>query len=274
MRHKKFWFQSALIAVAAVAAAAAGFCIVPVNNYIAGRNTPLEEDYFSSEAVAAAASVAIPDEAIQELLSGSVTLDEVYAQLNFTSAFDFLPSEEGAAAAEPAASHQTEPPDQAVPASSASSNQAEVPKPADSSAASSSSDASSASSAESSAAAASPSEAAYEQELKVLIQQLYSVKARAESGLNQCIQAASSEYHALPAEQQTQARKIAICFSKAGQLSALQASCDQEVNRIVREMRQLLTENGQSTALADSAEATYKSEKSSMYSSLMSQLYG
>lgn len=48
-------------------------------------------------------------------------------------------------------------------------------------------------------------------------------------------------------EQQTRSRKIAICMSKAGQLSALQASCDSEVNRIVSQMRSVLKANGQST---------------------------
>lgn len=36
-------------------------------------------------------------------------------------------------------------------------------------------------------------------------------------------------------------------MSKAGQLSALQASCDSEVNRIVSQMRSVLKANGQST---------------------------
>lgn len=51
-------------------------------------------------------------------------------------------------------------------------------------------------------------------------------------------------------------------MSKAGQLSALQASCDSEVNRIVSQMRSVLKANGQSTALADQAMSSYKSQKS------------
>lgn len=64
-------------------------------------------------------------------------------------------------------------------------------------------------------------EAAYEGEVKALVQQLYAVKGRAEGGLNACIASAKAEYKSLPPEQQTRSRKIAICMSKAGQLSAL-----------------------------------------------------
>ena len=121
---------------------------------------------------------------------------------------------------------------------------------------------------------ASLSEAAYEGEVKALVQQLYAVKGRAESGLNACIASAKAEYKSLPPEQQTRSRKIAICMSKAGQLSALQASCDSEVNRIVSQMRSVLKANGQSTALADQAMSSYKSQKSARRAALMSQLYG
>ena len=95
-----------------------------------------------------------------------------------------------------------------------------------------------------------------------------------EGGLNACIASAKAEYKSLPPEQQTRSRKIAICMSKAGQLSALQASCDSEVNRIVSQMRSVLKANGQSTALADQAMSSYKSQKSARRAALMSQLYG
>lgn len=115
--------------------------------------------------------------------------------------------------------------------------------------------------------------AAYEQEIDALIQSLYEIKARAESSLDECIKEAKAEYRALPAAQRTQARKLAICFSKAGMLSELKASCDQEVGRIIDEMRRILIENGQSTALAEQAQATYEREKSTTYASLIKRLY-
>ena len=114
----------------------------------------------------------------------------------------------------------------------------------------------------------------YEQHLQALINQLYAVKARAESSLNNTIQSATAEYKALPAAKQTKSRKIAIVMGKASELKAMEASCDKEVDDIVNQMRALLTQNGQSTALADEALAAYKAQKSEMVSSLTSKLYG
>ena len=101
----------------------------------------------------------------------------------------------------------------------------------------------------------------YEQQLQALINQLYAVKARAESSLNNTIQSATAEYKALPAAKQTKSRKIAIVMGKASELKAMEASCDKEVDDIVNQMRALLTQNGQSTALADEALAAYKAQK-------------
>ena len=42
-----------------------------------------------------------------------------------------------------------------------------------------------------------------------------------------------------------------IVLSKSSELNALQASCDKEMDSIVSQMRTILQENGQSTALAD-----------------------
>ena len=110
--------------------------------------------------------------------------------------------------------------------------------------------------------------------LPALINQLYAVKARAESSLSNTIQSATAEYKALPAAKQTKSRKIAIVMGKASELKAMEASCDKEVDDIVNQMRALLTQNGQSTALADEALAAYKAQKSEMVSSLTSKLYG
>ena len=112
------------------------------------------------------------------------------------------------------------------------------------------------------------------QQLQALINQLYAVKARAESSLSNTIQSATAEYKALPAAKQTKSRKIAIVMGKASELKAMEASCDKEVDDIVNQMRALLTQNGQSTALADEALAAYKAQKSEMVSSLTSKLYG
>ena len=125
----------------------------------------------------------------------------------------------------------------------------------------------------SNASSSGKQEAAYETEVKALLKQLYSVKARAESELNSCIAGAKAEYKALPESQQTQARKISIALARSGRLYAMQASYDKEVENIVSQMRTVLTANGQSTALADQAMASYKAQKSAMYSQLTAKLY-
>ena len=123
------------------------------------------------------------------------------------------------------------------------------------------------------ASSSSKQEAAYEKEVKALLQQLYSVKARAEAELNSCIAGAKAEFKSLPESQQTQARKVSIVLARSGRLYAMQASYDREVESIVSQMRAILTANGQSTALADQAMASYKAQKSAMYSRLTAKLY-
>ena len=116
-------------------------------------------------------------------------------------------------------------------------------------------------------------EAGYEAEVKALLKQLYNVKARAEAELNSCIAGAKAEFKSLPESQQTQARKISIVLARSGRLYAMQASYDREGGSIVSQMRAVLTANGQSTALADQAMASYKAQKSAMYAQLTSKLY-
>ena len=123
------------------------------------------------------------------------------------------------------------------------------------------------------ASSSSKQEAAYEKEVKALLQQLYSVKARAEAELNGCIAGAKAEFKSLPESQQTQAHKVSIVLARSGRLYAMQASYDKEVASIVSQMRAILTANGQSTALADQAMASYKAQKSAMYSQLTAKLY-
>lgn len=259
--QKKQIFQLVLLAVGAVLAAVIGFWLVPVSNYIKARTAPLDETILEAES-STREVVTISDTELSQLISGELTLD---ALADLPGVITVEPG--GAANRFPA----DETPASSIAESEASSDaasreaQADAETPAQSSAVSGSTGAS---------GNASLSEAAYEGEVKALVQQLYAVKGRAEGGLNACIASAKAEYKSLPPEQQTRSRKIAICMSKAGQLSALQASCDSEVNRIVSQMRSVLKANGQSTALADQAMSSYKSQKSARRAALMSQLYG
>lgn len=269
--QKKQIFQLVLLAVGAVLAAVIGFWLVPVSNYIKARTAPLDETILEAES-STREVVTISDTELSQLISGDLTLD---ALADLPGVITVEPVGTTAGAAQSGGATNRSPADEtsasAIAESEASSDaasreaQADAETPAQSSAVSGSTDTS---------GNASLSEAAYEGEVKALVQQLYAVKGRAEGGLNACIASAKAEYKSLPPEQQTRSRKIAICMSKAGQLSALQASCDSEVNRIVSQMRSVLKANGQSTALADQAMSSYKSQKSARRAALMSQLYG
>lgn len=227
-------------------------------------------------------TIEISDEEWDKLFSGETSFDDLLSGGSLS-----LPSEEDASTTLPEQPEEL-PPQEETPSASmgegtTSSSTETKPNGAESSSTTTKPNGTTASyGAASSGTTSKPSGSAsssqkqpepYEAEIKALILQLYSVKARAESGLNTCIAEAKAEYKALPEAQQTQTKKLSIVFSKSKRLYELQASCDKEVESIVSQMRKVLTENGQSTALADQAMASYQSQKSAMYSSLMAKLY-
>lgn len=219
------------------------------------------------DAPADSTQLTLTDEDLDKLLSGEITLEEL--------------ADEAAASGSEEQEASASAPQQETGAASSSVNSDTSPA-ASASRMESSSTASSGkqetagtanSGTEKPASSSGKQEAAYETEVKALLKQLYSVKARAESELNSCIAGAKAEYKALPESQQTQARKISIALARSGRLYAMQASYDKEVENIVSQMRTVLTANGQSTALADQAMASYKAQKSAMYSQLTAKLY-
>lgn len=224
------------------------------------------------DAPADSTQVTLTDDEIDKLLSGEITLEELADEAAASGS-----GEQEASASAP----QQETGAASSPAGSAASSGSSGSQTESSNASSSgkkenttgTSGSSTASAAEKPASSSGKQEAAYETEVKALLKQLYSVKARAESELNSCIAGAKAEYKALPESQQTQARKISIALARSGRLYAMQASYDKEVENIVSQMRTVLTANGQSTALADQAMASYKAQKSAMYSQLTAKLY-
>ena len=224
------------------------------------------------DAPADSTQVTLTDDELDKLLSGEISLDELTGE---TAAPSEGEQEAAASAPQEEADTSVSSADTAAsPASSASRTESSTAsssgKKENTPAASSSG---TSSTAEKPASSASKQEAAYEKEVKALLKRLYSVKARAEAELNSCIAGAKAEFKALPESQQTQARKISIVLARSGRLYAMQAAYDREVESIVSQMRAVLTANGQSTALADQAMASYKAQKSAMYSQLTAKLY-
>lgn len=224
------------------------------------------------DASADSTQLTLTDDDLDKLLSGEITLEEL---TNEAAASNSGEQEASASAPQEGADSAS------APAGSSASSGSAASRTESSSTASSSkqenttvaSSSGTAAATEKPASSSSKQEAAYEKEVKALLQQLYSVKARAEAELNSCIAGAKAEFKSLPESQQTQARKVSIVLARSGRLYAMQASYDKEVASIVSQMRAILTANGQSTALADQAMASYKAQKSAMYSQLTAKLY-
>ena len=224
------------------------------------------------DAPADSTQVTLTDDEIDKLLSGEITLEELADEA----------AASGSGEQEASASAPLEGADSvSAPAGSSASLGSAVSRTESGSVSSSSkkenttgtASSGTAAATEKSASSSGKQEASYEKEVKALLKQLYSVKARAEAELNSCIAGAKAEFKSLPESQQTQARKISIVLARSGRLYAMQASYDKEVESIVSQMRAILTANGQSTALADQAMASYKAQKSAMYSRLTAKLY-
>ena len=218
------------------------------------------------DAPADSTQLTLTDEDLDKLLSGEITLEELTDEAAASNSGEqeasaSAPQEDAGAASAPANS-DTSP---AASASRTESSTASSSKQENAGTANSGT--------EKPASSSGKQEAGYEAEVKVLLKQLYSVKARAEAELNSCIAGAKAEFKSLPESQQTQARKVSIVLARSGRLYAMQASYDKEVASIVSQMRAILTANGQSTALADQAMASYKAQKSAMYSQLTAKLY-
>ena len=234
------------------------------------------------DAPADSTEVTLTDEDLDKLLSGDVTLGELTGETAASSG-----GEQEAAASVPQEGADSASASAGSAASSASSasrtegGTTAASRTESGSAASSgkrqsttvASSSGTAAATEKPASSSGKQEASYEAEVKALLKQLYGVKARAEAELNSCIAGAKAEFKSLPESQQTRARKISIVLARSGKLYAMQASYDKEVESIVSQMRAILIANGQSTALADQAMASYKAQKSAMYSQLTAKLY-
>ena len=238
------------------------------------------------DAPADSTQLTLTDDDLDKLLSGEITLEQLTGETAASSGgeqeaaasapqegADSVSAPAGSAASSASSASRTEGGTTAASRTESSSTASSSKQETAGTASSSTSDSSTASAAEKPASSSDKQEASYETEIKALLKQLYSVKARAEAELNSCIAGAKAEFKSLPESQQTRARKISIVLARSGRLYSMQASYDREVENIVSQMRAVLTANGQSTALADQAMASYKAQKSAMYSKLTAKLY-
>ena len=268
---------SALVVLLAAAALGVLF-------YLRGMAAGIPENL--PDAPADSTELTLTDDDLDKLLSGDITLEQLTGETAASSggeqeASASVPQEGAGSVSAPASStassassaSRTEGGTTASSRTESSSTASSSKQETAGTASSGTSGSSTASAAEKPASSSGKQEASYEAEVKALLKQLYGVKARAEAELNSCIAGAKAEFKSLPESQQTRARKISIVLARSGKLYAMQASYDKEVESIVSQMRAVLTANGQSTALADQAMASYKAQKSAMYSQLTAKLY-
>ena len=268
---------SALVVLLAAAALGVLF-------YLRGMAAGIPENL--PDAPADSTELTLTDDDLDKLLSGDITLEQLTGETAASSggeqeASASVPQEGAGSVSAPASStassassaSRTEGGTTASSRTESSSTASSSKQETAGTASSGTSGSSTASAAEKPASSSGKQEASYEAEVKALLKQLYGVKARAEAELNSCIAGAKAEFKSLPESQQTRARKISIVLARSGKLYAMQASYDKEVESIVSQMRAILTANGQSTALADQAMASYKAQKSAMYSQLTAKLY-
>ncbi len=229
------------------------------------------------DAPADSTQLTLTDDDMDKLLSGEITLEQLTGEAAASSGEEQEASasapQEGADSVSASAGSTASSASSASWTESSSTASSGKQESTTGTSGSSTSRSGAASTTEKPASSSGKQEASYEAEVKALLKQLYSVKARAEAELNSCIAGAKAEFKALPESQQTQARKISIVLARSGRLYSMQASYDREVESIVSQMRAVLTANGQSTALADQAMASYKAQKSAMYSKLTAKLY-
>ena len=268
---------SALVVLLAAAALGVLF-------YLRGMAAGIPENL--PDAPADSTELTLTDDDLDRLLSGDITLEQLTGETAASSGGEqkasvSVPQEGASSVSAPASStassassaSRTEGGTTASSRTESSSTASSSKQETAGTASSGTSGSSTASAAEKPASSSGKQEASYEAEVKALLKQLYGVKARAEAELNSCIAGAKAEYKSLPESQQTRARKISIVLARSGKLYAMQASYDKEVESIVSQMRAILIANGQSTALADQAMASYKAQKSAMYSQLTAKLY-
>ena len=94
-----------------------------------------------------------------------------------------------------------------------------------------------------------------------LVTKMYVLKAEYTSAVDGIVASMKAEYSLLPPEKRNTSAKADIASGYLGQINAMEAQCDAQVNAIVTELRQLLKNNGRDMSLADAILTTYATEK-------------
>ncbi len=94
-----------------------------------------------------------------------------------------------------------------------------------------------------------------------LVARMYVLKSQYTGSVEGIVASMKADYMSLPADQRTTSAKAGIATSYMGQINALEAQCDAQVDAIVTELRQVLKETGGDASLADAIVTAYANEK-------------
>jgi hypothetical protein len=98
-------------------------------------------------------------------------------------------------------------------------------------------------------------------ELNLRITELYILQTSYSSQIEKIVNDAKEEYLALKEEEQTKTNRYRIILKKIDVMTDLEAECDEKVKTLVSEIKNLLTEAGMDTSLADEIMDYYENKK-------------
>jgi hypothetical protein len=104
-----------------------------------------------------------------------------------------------------------------------------------------------------------------------LIAEMYVLREGMSNKLDDIMEAAKSEYNALPKSERTAAKKQSIILQRMNEASQLESVCDTKVDGILKELRELLQASNGDIGIAAEIRKAYNDEKTLKKSYFISQ---
>lgn len=109
--------------------------------------------------------------------------------------------------------------------------------------------------------------------INAYVQEIKALQKRTRKRLFDTVSDSYNEYISHPVEERSLALKVSVVLGKSSRLTQIQNDCDKELNVIIKELRQYLTDNGRDQSIADQAEQEYKAEKDAVTKELTNLTY-
>ena len=98
-------------------------------------------------------------------------------------------------------------------------------------------------------------------EVNLRITELYVIQALFFDQINQVIKDTATEFGLLPSEEKTTKNRYTFALKKVSVMAGLESDCDTQVYGIINEIRGILSDAGQSTAMCDEMAEHYETKK-------------